>query len=275
MAFENVHIYQIVNGCANLNLRTSRIFGSLQDTILNGQLKIEDFDDRGLYGMLLSFCKTNNGSAGMFDVVLKEILSRDISKCQPRELANLMRALGKIGEKEHKLVDECENEILSRDIVGFDNAGISQIVNGCANLNLRTSRIFGKLQEAILNDQLKIEDVDDRGLSGMLSSFCQIENGSLEMFNVVLREILSRDLSRVDIRCLAQIVLSFAVMKFQADELFDRIEAEILKRGTTDFRNADLFRILWAFATAEKGGKELFHVLDYELVARGVKRFNQ
>ena len=147
-----------------------------------------------MWGILLSLCKIENVSAGMFHVVLQQILSRDISKCQPQYIANLMWALGQIREKGHKLVDICEKEILSHDIMAFNSAHICQIVNGCANLNLRTSRIFGNLEEAILNGQLRIEDFEDRGLSGMLLSFCETENGSLEMFNVVSREILSREL---------------------------------------------------------------------------------
>ena len=126
------------------------------------------FEDFELLGMLLSFCKTENGSAEMFAIVLKEILSRDVSKCQPRELSNLMWALGKIGEKEHKLIEICEKEILSRDIVAFNNADICQIVNGCANLNLRASGFFRNVQEAILNGQLKIEDFEDRQLRDLL-----------------------------------------------------------------------------------------------------------
>ena len=205
---------------------------------------------------------------------LLESITGVISKCQPRELANVLWALGKMKEKGHKLVEVCEREILSHGILAFSNAQICQIVNGCANLNLRTSGIFGNVQEAILNGKIKIKDFEDRQLSGMLVSFSKTENGSLEMFNVVLKEILSRNLSRVDIPHLAQFVSSFTMMKFQADELLDRIEAEILERGTTDFRDSDLIQILSAFATAQKGSKGLCYVLDNDLVVRGVKRFS-
>ena len=207
-------------------------------------------------------------------VELLENVTGVISECQTRDLANLMWALGKIKEKEHKLVEVCEKEILSRGIMAFNNAHIYQIMNGCANLNLRKSGIFGNVQEAILNGQLKIEDFDDRGLCIMMLSFLKTENGSLKMFNVVLREILSRDLSRVDIHNLAQFVWAFAMMEFQADELFDRTEAVILKHETADFHNINIIQMLFAFATAEKGSEELFYVLDNELVVRGVKRFN-
>ena len=205
---------------------------------------------------------------------LLESITGVISKCQPRDLANVLWALGKIKERGHKLVEVCEREILSHGILAFSNAEICQIVNGCANLNLRTSGIFGNVQEAILNGKIKIKDFDDRGLCGMLLSFSKTENGSLEMFNVVLKEILSRGLSRVDNPYLAHFLRPFAMMKFQAHELFDRIEAEILERGTTDFHNYDLIHIMWAFATPEKGSKGLFYMLDNELVVRGVKAFS-
>ena len=205
---------------------------------------------------------------------LLESITAVISKCQPRQLANVLWALGKLKEKEHKLMEVCEREILSHGILAFSNAEICQIVNGCANLNLRTSGIFGNVQEAILNGQVNIKDFDNRGLCEMLLSFSKTENGSLEMFNVVSKEILSRDLSRVGIRDLAQFVRPFAMMKFQADELFDRIEAEILERETTDFHNFETIHILRSFAKAEKGSKRLFYVLDNELVVRGVKRFS-
>ena len=245
VAFNNAEICQIVNGCANLNLKTSRIFGSLQEAVLNGQLTIEDFEDRQLWGILLSFCKTNNGSAGMFDVVLKEILSRDISKCQPQHLANLMWALGQIGEKEHKLVDICEKEILSHGIVAFGNAGICQIVNGCVNLNLKTSRIFGSLQEAVLNGQLTIEDFEDRQLWGILLSFCKISAaGSAGMFDVVLKEILSRDISKCQPRDLANLMWALGQIGEKEHKLVDICEKEILSRDIMAFNNAHICQIM-------------------------------
>ena len=262
VAFHNAGISQIVNGCANLNLKTSRIFGSVQEAILNGQLTIEDFEDRQLWGILLSFCKMSNGSAGMFDVVLKEILSRDISKCQPRQLANLMWALGQIGEKEHKLVKLCEKEILSRGIVAFHNAGISQIVNGCANLNLKTSRIFGSLQEAILNGQLTIEDFEDRQLWGILLSFCKISAGSAGMFDVVLKEILSRDISKCQPRDLANLMWVLGQIREKEQKLVGICEKQILSRDIMAFNNAHICQIIKGCANLNLRTSKIFESLQ-------------
>ena len=207
-------------------------------------------------------------------VELLESISRDISKCQPRDLANMMWALGKIREKDHMLVEVCEKEILSRDIVAFDNAGICQIANGCATLNMKISDIFRNIEEGILNGQVKIQGFENRELSGILLSFSKTGNGSDELFLVFLNEILSRDFLGIDCRQLAGFVWSFAKKKFKADMLFEHVEEEILRRGTTDFHNSELIQLLWAFATAEKGSKQLFYLLDNELVARGVEKFD-
>ena len=68
---------------------------------------------------------------------------------------------------------------------------------------------------------MKIEDFDDKVLSALLLSFARTEKGSVEIFDVVLKEILSRDLAMIGSRQLANIVWSFAKMDFKADELFE------------------------------------------------------
>ena len=87
---------------------------------------------------------------------LLDSISKDIAKCQPRHLANVMWALGKLGEKDHKLVQVCERAILSRDITAFNDSHIIQIVSGCINLDLTASEISSTLQKSICNGQLKL-----------------------------------------------------------------------------------------------------------------------
>ena len=204
---------------------------------------------------------------------LLESISLDISKCQLKGLVNVMWALGKIEEKNHKLVQFCEREILSRDILALNNAGICQIVNGCANLDLTTSHIFRNLEEVILNGQLRIATFDNQLLSAILLSFAKAENGSVGLFEVFLEEIQSRDFLIIDNRALAEFVWSFAKRGFKAEKLFHRVEGEILRRGTHDFNNGSFIQILWAFTTAGKGSKQFFSFLDNQLLSRGVDRF--
>ena len=206
---------------------------------------------------------------------LLESISKDISHCQPRHLANILWALGKINMKDHQIVQYCEQEILSRDIVACDISSICQIVNGCANLNLIASKIFTKIQDAILNGQLTIRDIKNRELSGILLSFSKTDTASVELYDVFLEEILSRDFMEIDYRNLAAFVWSFAVKEMKADRLFDRVEEEILRQETIEhFHNIDLTMVLSAFGKAGKGSKDLLYLLDNELDTRGVKWYD-
>ena len=207
-------------------------------------------------------------------VALLDSISKDISKCQPWYLANVMWALGKVQEKDHKLVQACERVILSRDIIAFDNVTICQIVNGCVNLDLKATEISSTLQESIRYGQLKISKFDNRLLSAVLMMFAKTDGCPVELFNIFLEEILSRDFLLIISSDLAQFVWSFAKKDVKADELFNRVEEEILRRGTTDLKRRDFFQILWAFGKAKKGSKQLFYILENELVIRGEEGFN-
>ena len=217
--------------------------------------------------------KSRQGQSSPY-MELLESISRDISHCQPKGLANVMWALGKIEEKDHKLVQVCEKEILSRDMVSFNSAEICQMVNGCANLNLTTSDIFLRLQDSILNhEQVNIRDFENRQLSGILLSFSKMSNGSLALYDVFLEEIISRDFVTIGSRAFAEFVWSFAKRNFYADELFDRVEEEVLRRGTTDFHDADFVQMIWSFGKSGKGSKQFFSFLDKQLLSRGLQRF--
>lgn len=205
---------------------------------------------------------------------LLESISKEISECQPRELANVLFALGKIGEKDHRLVHVCEEEILSCDILAFKHAEICQIVNGCKNLNLTSSDIFSKFQDAVLDGRVNIKDFESCVLDTILLSFAKTGNGSVKLFNVFLDEILSRDFSKFNIFDLTAFVWSYAKKELESNRLFDLVEEEILRRGMSDFCIADIIQILWAFAKASKGSKQLFYQFDIELVLRGLEGFN-
>ena len=206
---------------------------------------------------------------------LLEGISTDISECQLRDLANVLWALGKLREKEHRLVQLCLREILSRNIAAFSNVDVSQIVNGCANLKLRTPNILRKLQEVILNGHVNIRHFNNHALFEIFLSFSETQGGSAELFDVFLEEIVLRDFVMFESRALPVFLLPFVKSGVKAEKLFHRVEEEILRRGTTDFHYASLNKILWAFATANKGSEDLFYAVDDELFARGVERSNK
>ena len=206
-------------------------------------------------------------------VALLDSISKDISKCQPRDLANVLWALGQVQEKDHKLVEVCERVILSRNITAFNNVNIGQIANGCVNLNLKATEISSRLQESICNGQLQISKFQNWELSAVLMLFAKRDGCPAELFNIFLEEILSRDFLLMDSAQLAQFVWSFAKKDVKADELFNRVEEEILRRGATNLKRRELFMILWAFGKAKKGRKQLFYILENELVIRGEKGY--
>ena len=160
-------------------------------------------------------------------LTLLDSISKDIAKCQPRALANAFWALGRLGEKDHELVQVCERAILSRDITTFGNAHITQIVLGCINLNLTATELSLTLQESIRNGQLKLSNFDNKLLSSMLMLFAKSDGCAVELFDIFLEEILSRDFLLMDSADLALSVWSFEKKELNADILFDKVEEEI------------------------------------------------
>ena len=207
-------------------------------------------------------------------IALLDSISKDISKCQPRHLTNVLWALGQVKENDHELVEVCERVILSRDITAFNNVDIGQIANGCVNLNLKATEISSRLQESIRNGQLQISKFESRQLSAVLMLFATRDGCPTELFNIFLEEILSRDFLLIVSAQLALFVWSFAKKDVEADKLFNRVEREILRRGATNLKRRELFMILWAFGKAKKGRKQLFRILENELVIRGEEGFN-
>ena len=204
---------------------------------------------------------------------LLDSISKDIAKCHPRHLANVIWALGKLEEKNRELVQVCEKAILSRGVTAFSNADICQIVSGCVNLDLTATEISSTLQESIRNGQLKLSNFNNRVLSSVLM-FAKSDGCAVELFDIFLEEILSRDFLLMDSADLALFVWPFAKRELNADILFDRVEDEILIRGTANLERRGVVQILWAFSKAKRGGKHLFYIMDNELASRGVQGFD-
>lgn len=206
-------------------------------------------------------------------MLLLESLEKSISRCRPHGLANILWALGKVHERDHKLVKICEKKILSCNMKIFSNAGLCQIVHGCASLNM-TSEIFEKLEQEIVNGELAVFAFDNVLLSAVLLTFSKTKHGSVQLFDILLEEILSRDFFRFDSRALASFVWAFAKKELNKKKLYDRVEEEIFRRGTADLHNADFIQLIWAVSKAEMGSKEFLAFLDTELELREIKGFS-
>lgn len=203
---------------------------------------------------------------------LLESIAKTIDNCQCRHLANVVWALGKIKDKDNRLIQVCRSEILCRDILSLKFAEICQIVNGFANLGIKAPEVFGNFQEAILSEKLSSKELEDQHISGILMSYAKMNNGSEELFDYFLREVVSRNMA-VNSRALADMVWSFAKKGIDSNSIFSLVEAEVIRRGASNFENVDMVKILWAFSTGGKGNIQLFYLLDSELISRGLNNF--
>lgn len=205
---------------------------------------------------------------------LLDSLSADISQCSPRCLANMMWSLGKIEEKDHCLLQICEETIMSCDLSSFTQPDIFQIVKGCSLLGTQGKKIFPKLEEAILDGEIAISDFKDSDLTLVVMSFAKNDSGSETLYNHFQSEILSRNLTAYESRQLAGFVWSFAKQTLSCpSELFDQIESEVLRRGTKTVQNVPTLMLLWSFAKMGVGSERLFSAFDRNLVARGLQAF--
>lgn len=149
--------------------------------------------------------------------------------------------------------------------MAFDNAGICQIVIGCANLNLRTSRIFGKLHEAILNGQLKIEDVGPSEFTAkqkrmLMQGFIQSKNGSKDFFKLLLGSFSANDFNNLTQASICDFSWCLSKASVEAGALFDALEYEILSKDKSYFNKKQLAYIKFNFKEAGKGSEALFEL---------------
>ena len=260
---EQLELFKSIKHSANIVNRVTVLYSIAKITGRDGNQRRVLEQEKG---------KSRQASNSVY-LELLDSISKDIANCQPRGLANVMWALGNLEEKDHELVQVCERAILSRDITTFGNANISQIVSGCINLDLTATEISSVLQTSIREGQLRVSIFDSQLLAAMLMLFANSDSCAVELFDIFLEEILSRDFLVIGSSDLAVFVWSFAKTELNADTLFQRVEDEILRRGTANLERRDVFQILWAFSKARKGGKLLFHTMDNELNLRGAEGF--
>ena len=216
--------------------------------------------------------KSVNGEASAYSEIL-DFISDHIFSCKGQGLANVMWSLGAIREKDHSLVQVCEEEILSRDIsAAFHRAEVCcQILPACIFLELKHSAVFERVEEAILAGKIKLHLCENRHIAAILSAFVKAGRGSLELYKVLEANVVQRDFESLHNGDLYQIVQSFALKGVVSEELFSQAEKEILRRTPANFRAMDLVRILRAFAIADKGSEEFFAAFDGEICTKGIK----
>ena len=216
--------------------------------------------------------KVKHGEESPYNDILN-FISENISSCKAQGLANVMWALGKIGNENHSVVKVCEEEILSHDFSLFHTSEINQILTGCAGLGLKDSQIFERVQESILNEIIRISTCESKQIAGMLLAFAKMGCGSVEFFDHIEYEIIQRSFKSFHNGQIAQFLYTFATRGIYSDLLFEKAEEEILRRSTSRLQRKEIVMMLWAFATAGKGSDKLFATFDKEIVTNRVKEF--
>ena len=107
---------QVVLGLCLMGLAESRIFKVFEGAILNGTVQLYLFESRFLAQTMVSFTKTGNGSAELFNCFAKEILSRDFSPMQSNDLIQFVWSFAKRGFKVDWVFERIEEELLHKKV---------------------------------------------------------------------------------------------------------------------------------------------------------------
>ena len=202
-----------------------------------------------------------------------DFIADNILACKVQGLANVLWSLGKLKEHDHRLVKVCLKEISFHDVAFFYKAEVCQILNGLTELNVKDSRIFKRVEEAIVNGKIKIKRCENRQIAGILTSFIKMGYGSEDFFKMFEAEIIERGFIEFHNGEMTQILRAFAIMDMPSDSLFKKAEEEILRRSPYKFLRTELVVVLRAFAMAGEGSEKLFAACDKEIVIRRVKDY--
>ncbi|KAL9952736.1 hypothetical protein ACROYT_G040029, partial [Oculina patagonica] len=235
-SFRAPSICQLLNGFASLDLKRSQFFTLVEQRILEGQLKMSDFENRGLAGALWSFSKTGNGSRELYGKFQEEILLRDVKK--------------------------------------FSSAQLAQFLWSFTQKDVQCDRLFQITAQEILKRPMV--DLSDYSIKTLLQSFAKAGadiEGSTEFFDSLGAQVIQQGVQGYDTEELSMLVWSFAKMCSKVDAIFDIVEEELHLRGISHLRNQELALILWSFAESGHFSANLFNACQEEILSRDLRFF--
>ena len=238
-SFKTPSVCRLLNGLASLDLTRSQFFSLIEQSILEGKLKMSDFENRGLAGALWSFSKTGNGSRELFEKFQEEILSRNARKFSSAQLVQFLWSFTQKGIQCDKLFEITTLEILERPKADLSNYSISMLL-----------WLFAKA------------DPDPHK-----------EQGNFEFFNCLGAEVTQRGVHGFDTKELSMLVWSFAKRCPNVESVFDIVEKELHIRGISKLRNEELSLILWSFAKSGHFSTALFNACLEEILSRDMGLF--
>lgn len=235
-SFRAPSISQLLNGFASLDLKRSQFFTLVEQRILEGKLKLSDFENRGLAASLCSFSKSGNGSV--------------------------------------ELLEKFQEEILSRDMRKFSNSQLAQFLWCFTQKGAQCDQLFLITAKEILKRPMK--DLSDYSIKMLLWSYAKAGTdveGGFEFFDSLGAEVTRRGVYDYDNEELSMLVWSFAKVCQKADTIFDIVEEELFLRGISKFRNQELSLILWSFAESGHFSTDLFTACQEEILSRDLNLF--
>ena len=239
-SFKVPSVCQLLIGFASLDLKRSQFFSLVEQSILEGKLKMSDFENRGLAGALWSFSKTGNGSRELFE--------------------------------------KFRGEILSRNAKNFSSAQLVQFLWSFTQKRIQCDKLFEITMQEIL--ERPKADISDHTINMLLLLLAKAdpakhkEQGNFKFFNCLGAELRRRGVHGFDTNELSMLVWSFAKNCPKVESVFDIVEKELHIRGISKLRNEELSLILWSFAKSENLSTMLFNACQEEILSRDVSLFN-
>lgn len=248
-SFRAPAVCKILIGFASLDLTRSEFFAFVEQRILEGQLKMAKFENRGLVTVLWSFTKTGNGSKELLEKFQEEILSRDVKEFSSDHLAQFLWSFTqKVHVPGNKLFKITEKEILQRPLRDLSDYCIKMLLWSFAKAGLdeeEDNELFLRLSaEIILRG---VRDFDTEELSMLAWAFAKRCPKAVEIFDLVEEELYFRGISKFGNRELSLLLWSFAKSGHVRIELFIKCQNVLISRDLSLLKTDQLSQLVWAF----------------------------
>ena len=269
-SFKVPSVCQLLNGFATLDLKRSQFFSLIEQSILEGKLKMSDFENHGLAGALWSFSKTGNGSRELFEKFHEEILSRNVKNFSSAQLVQFLSSFTQKEIQCDKLFEITAQEILERPMADLSDYSISMLLLLFAKANpgpykrQENSEFFNCLGAEVT--QRGVHGFETKELSTLVWSFAERCPNAESVFDIVEKELHIRDISNLTNEEMSLILWSFAKSGNFSAKLFNACQEELLSRDMSLFKAHQLSQLIWAFGMATVPSSGFFTIAEKEVL---------
>ena len=293
-SFTQPDICQIVKGCSLLGIKGNKILLTLEEAILSGEIAISDFKNRDLILVVMSFAKNDSGSETLFNHFQSEILSRDLTVYESRQLAGfvwsfakrtlscssdlfdqiesevlrrgtdtmhnvptlmLLWSYAKVGMGSDRLFSAFDKYLVARGLQAFANTGIVQLAWSYAKKGLKDAGLYAVVENEVLGRGMSV--FQDYQLVVLLWSFTKAEKFDTELVKSVSQEFLQRDVKQLRGDHLSQLAWTLGRAGIKIPELFNSI-GQVVKYCPPDMTLSQMIALIRGFVEAKEGSSELF-----------------